>query len=67
MLDVLASSRTTKTMWLAWPAFAPSSRTTFAKYIPDVALAGTLHEAETAQFPQSMSPVAESLRQAGWD
>ncbi len=29
-------------------------------------MVGTVQEVETAQLPQSMRPVAESLRQAGW-
>ena len=29
-------------------------------------VAGTAHEAETAQLPQSTRPVAASVRQVGW-
>jgi hypothetical protein len=31
-----------------------------------VALVGTSHDADTAQVPQSISPVVASFRQAGW-
>ena len=34
--------------------------------MPETALAGTAHEAETAQLPQSISPVRCSVRQSGW-
>ena len=34
--------------------------------MPEVAFEGTAQEAETAQLPQSMSPVAELVRQGGW-
>jgi hypothetical protein len=34
--------------------------------MPDTASAGTAHEAETAQLPQSISPVAALVRQFGW-
>ena len=34
--------------------------------MPETASAGTAQEAETAQLPQSTSPVAASVRQAGW-
>ena len=34
--------------------------------MPDVAVAGTAHDAETAQLPQSTNPVEVSSRQAGW-
>ena len=44
-----------------------SLRTRWATYTPDTAVDGTAHEADTAQFPQSMSPVRRvSLRHAGW-
>ena len=46
----------------------PSSRTRWAMYKPDTAVDGTAHEADTAQLPQSMSPVGRGCRcwQAGW-
>ena len=45
-----------------------SSRTRWATYKPDTASDGTVHEADTAQFPQSMRPVGPlSLRHSGWD
>ncbi len=34
--------------------------------MPDTAVVGTVQEADTAQFPQSVSPVVASLRQLGW-
>jgi hypothetical protein len=34
--------------------------------MPDTASAGTAHEADTAQLPQSISPVVALLRQLGW-
>ena len=34
--------------------------------MPEVAVDGTRQDAETSQFPQSMSPVLVSDRQAGW-
>ena len=46
----------------------PSSRTKWAMYKPDTALDGTVHDADTAQLPQSMSPVGGvevSFRQSG--
>ncbi len=37
-------------------------------YRPGTALLGTVHEADTAQLPQSMRPVGElSFVHAGWD
>src|SRR5919198_897579 len=36
-------------------------------YTPDTESAGTVHDADTPQLPQSMRPVAESVRQAGCD
>ena len=33
--------------------------------MPETASAGTAHDAETAQLPQSTRPVAASVRQAG--
>ena len=35
--------------------------------MPETASAGTVQEADSAQLPQSISPVADSLRQAGCD
>ena len=36
-------------------------------YKPETAVVGTVHDADTAQLPQSMSPVgAVSFLQAGW-
>ena len=61
--DVLASSRTTNAMWLA--PIEPDSPTARAMYTPDTAFAGTLHDTDSAQLPQSMSPVTASLRHAG--
>ena len=64
MSEWLESFRTTKTMWL--PPVA-SSRTRWAMYTPETAVVGTVHDADTAQFPQSISPVGcVSVRQAGW-
>jgi hypothetical protein len=63
MADVLESFRTTNGMWLEPPV---SARVTFAKYIPDTAVVGTGQVAETAQFPQSIKAVAESVMHAGW-
>jgi hypothetical protein len=34
--------------------------------MPETASLGTVHEAEALQFPQSINPVEESVRQAGW-
>ena len=34
--------------------------------MPETAVLGTVHDAETAQLPQSISPVDESVRHAGW-
>ena len=49
-------------------AGAASSRTRCARYKPDTASDGTVHEADTAQLPQSMRPVgALSFWHAGWD
>jgi hypothetical protein len=33
--------------------------------MPEVAVAGTAHDADSAQLPQSMSPVAAAVRHAG--
>jgi hypothetical protein len=35
--------------------------------MPETASIGTLHDADAAQLPQSIRPVAGSVRQAGWD
>ena len=43
-----------------------SSRTRCAMYMPDTAVLGTVHDADTPQLPQSISPVEESVRHAGW-
>ena len=65
MSEWLASSRTTNGIRLS-PAV--SSRTRCARYKPDTASDGTVHEADTAQLPQSMRPVgALSFWHAGWD
>ena len=65
MSEWLASLRTTNGMRLSPPV---SLRTRWARYKPDTALLGTVHEADTAQLPQSMSPVAAvSFLHAGWD
>ena len=64
MSEWLASFRTTNTMWLPPAA---SSRTRCAMYTPETAVVGTVHDADTAQFPQSIRPVGcESVRHAGW-
>ena len=34
--------------------------------MPEVAVAGTLHDADTAQLPQSTRPVLTSDRHCGW-
>ena len=64
MSEWLASLRTTNGMRLLPPV---SLRTRCARYKPDTAVDGTAHEADTAQLPQSMSPVAwhRSCRPAG--
>jgi hypothetical protein len=37
-------------------------------YTPETAVDGTVHDADTAQFPQSIRPVGlGSLRHVGWD
>ena len=65
MSEWLASLRTTNGMRLLPPV---SLRTRWAMYRPDTAVLGTAHEADTAQLPQSMSPVgAVSFLHAGWD
>src|SRR5215475_16034350 len=65
MSEWLESLRTTNGMRLLPPV---SLRTKWAMYKPDTALLGTAHEADTAQLPQSMSPVgAVSFLHAGWD
>ena len=51
-----------KKMWLAPPV---SVLTALAKYIPEVAFAGTAQEADTAQVPQSIKAVATSVAQDG--
>ena len=44
-----------------------SSRTRWATYTPETAVVGTVHDADTAQFPQSIRPVGcGSVRHAGW-
>ena len=64
---VPVSLRTTKTMWLLSPAIGlASSRTRWAMYTPETALDGTVHEADTAQLPQSISPVEDWVIHAGW-
>ena len=64
MSEWLASLRTTNGMRLLPPV---SLRTRWAMYKPDTAVLGTVHEADTAQLPQSMSPVgAVSFMHAGW-
>ncbi len=60
--DVLASALTTNQIWLAAPVPPSATR---ARYTPDTAVAGTAHEAETAQLPQSTRPVGGSVRQGG--
>ncbi len=63
MSEWLASLRTTNGIRLSPPV---SLRTRWAMYKPDTALLGTVHEADTAQLPQSISPVAAvSFLQAG--
>ncbi len=42
-----------------------SLRTRWARYTPDTAVVGTVHDADTAELPQSMRPVDESVGQAG--
>ena len=65
MSEWLASLRTTNGMMLL--LLLLSLRTRWARYKPDTAVVGTVHEADTAQLPQSISPVpAGPLRQAGW-
>ena len=65
MSEWLASLRTTNGMMLL--LLLLSLRTRWARYKPDTALGGTVHEADTAQLPQSMSPVPVGpLRQDGW-
>src|SRR5579862_3515039 len=73
MFEVLASLRTTNGIRLPLLLPPPSSRTRWATYKPDTAVDGTAHWADTAQLPQSMSPVGPGLpgvvglsRQAGW-
>ena len=34
-------------------------------YMPETAFAGTVHDAETLQFPQSIRPVSLNVWQAG--
>ena len=63
MSEWLESSRTTNTIWLSPPV---SLRTRCAMYTPETAVLGTVHDADTAQLPQSISPVVESVRHAGW-
>ena len=59
------SLRTTNGMRLLPPV---SLRTRCARYRPDTAVLGTAQEADTAQLPQSMSPVGPvSFLHAGWD
>ena len=41
-------------MWLE--PVGPSSRISFAIYTPETAFAGTSHEPDTAQLPQSIRP-----------
>ncbi len=60
----LASLRMTNGIWLS---SVLSSRTRWAMKTPDTVLVGTVHEADTAQLPQSVSPVVASFRQAGCD
>ena len=62
MSEWLASLRTTNGIWLSPPV---SLRTRWAMYRPDTAVVGTVHEADTAQLPQSISPVAAVSCQAG--
>ena len=59
-----SSSRTTKTTWLRarWPVLAHELGEVDARD----RVAGTAHDAETPQLPQSTRPVAASVRQAGW-
>src|SRR5215468_5812935 len=56
MSEWLASLRTTNGMRLPFPVLV-SSRFKWARYKPDTALLGTVHDADTAQFPQSISLV----------
>src|SRR5215475_7219116 len=64
MSEWLESLRTTNGMRLLPPV---SLRTKWAMYKPDTAVLGTAHDADTAQLPQSMSPVgAVSFLHAGW-
>jgi hypothetical protein len=35
-------------------------------YTPDTALLGTVHDADTPQFPQSINPFEESVKHVGW-
>ena len=53
-----------KAMWLSPPS---SGRTRWARYTPDTDPSGTVHRADSAQFPQSTSPVDGTVRQGGWD
>ena len=63
MSEWLASLRTTNGIRLLPPV---SLRTRCATYRPDTAVVGTVHDADTAQLPQSTSPVGwVSLTQAG--
>src|SRR5215813_15374412 len=67
MSEWLVSLRTTNGMRLPFPVVV-SSRFRCARYNPDTAVDGTAHEADTAQLPQSMSPVdAVSFLHVGWD
>ena len=62
MSEWLASLRTTNGIRLLPPV---SLRTRWAMYKPDTAVLGTVHEADTAQLPQSMSPVGAVSFEAG--
>jgi len=60
--ELLASFLTTNTTWLAAPDVVES----LARYTPETAVAGTAHEAEVFQLPQSTRPVVTSVAHAGW-
>ena len=65
MSEWLASSRTTKTMWLA-PAVSSVADELGEVDAGDGGRPAPSSDADTAQLPQSTRPVVASVRQVGW-
>ena len=61
-----SSSRTTKTMWLAPPRAGVLAHELGDVDARDGVRRARVHDADTAQLPQSTRPVAASVRHAGW-